>query len=176
VGRFTPEKNVRLLAALERNLISAGQRDFNFLLVGEGSEKQWLMKNLQSASFPGTLHGDALAESYANMDAFVFPSRTDTFGLVLLEALASGVPVVVSPETGARTGVQPGVTGFYAEDLNAFTQSVLHLMNNHALRREMGSAARQFALSKTWDAVFEQLYRTYETGLQKIAHHNFTLR
>jgi len=168
VGRFTPEKNVRLLAELERNLLGAGQRDFNFLLVGEGSEKEWLMKNLQSANFPGTLHGDALAESYANMDAFVFPSRTDTFGLVLLEAMASGIPVVVSPETGMRTGVQHGVTGFHAEDLNSFTHSVLHLMKSEAVRREMGAAARQFALSKTWDGVFEQLYRTYETGLEEI--------
>ena len=165
VGRLTPEKNVRFLAELEQNLLAAGQREFHFLLVGEGSEKEWLRKNLQSGEFRGTLHGDALAESFANMDAFVFPSRTDTFGLVLLEAMASGVPVVVSPEAGRRAGVQNGVTGLYAGDINCFTQSVLRLMQSEAVRGEMGFAAREFACSKTWSAVFQQLYRTYETGL-----------
>jgi phosphatidylinositol alpha 1,6-mannosyltransferase len=102
------------------------------------------------------------------MDVFVFPSRTDTFGLVVLEALASGVPAVVSPETGVRAGVRHGVTGFYAEDSNSFTQGVLYLMTSEAVHREMSSAARDFAGSKTWHGVFEQLYLTYETGLEAI--------
>lgn len=168
VGRLTPEKNVRLLVELEQNLIAIGQRNFRFLLVGEGSEKEWLRRNLQFGEFPGVLHADALAESFANMDAFVFPSRTDTFGLVLLEAMASGVPVVVSPETGIRVGVEHGVTGFHAGDLNSLTESVLYLMKNEAVHREMGSAAREFARSKTWCGVFQQLYGTYETGLEEI--------
>jgi glycosyltransferase involved in cell wall biosynthesis len=102
------------------------------------------------------------------MDVFVFPSRTDTFGLVLLEALASGVPVVVSPETGGRVGVRHGITGFHAEDVNSFAQSVLHLMRSETARREMSNAAREFACSKTWCRVFEHLYRAYETGLETI--------
>jgi phosphatidylinositol alpha 1,6-mannosyltransferase len=168
VGRLTPEKNVRLLVELEKNLIAAGQRDFRFLVVGEGGEKEWLRKNLQSGEFPGVLRGDALAKAFAGMDAFVFPSRTDTFGLVLLEALASGVPVVVNPETGARVGVRHGITGFHAEDLNSYTRSVLLLMNSETVRREMSCAAREFACSKAWREVFEQLYRTYEIGLESI--------
>jgi len=86
----------------------------------------------------------------------------------LLEALASGVPVVVSPETGVRAGVQDGVTGFYAEDSNSFAKSVLYLMKSEAVHREMSRAACDFAGSKTWRGVFEQLYRTYETGLEAI--------
>jgi phosphatidylinositol alpha 1,6-mannosyltransferase len=168
VGRLTPEKNVRLLVELERNLIAAGQRDVRFLVIGEGGEKEWLRKNLPSGEFPGILRGDALAKAFASMDVFVFPSRTDTFGLVLLEALASGVPVVVHSETGSRVGVRHGVTGFHAEDLNSFTRSVLLLMNSETVRREMSRAAREFACSKDWRGVFEQLYRTYETGLELI--------
>lgn len=168
VGRLTPEKNVRFMARLEHNLLAAGQRNFNFLLVGEGSDKEWLRKNLQSGQFPGALHGDALAEAFANMDVFVFPSRTDTFGLVLLEAMASGVPVVVSPEAGRNAGVQHGVSGFHAEDLDSVTQSVLQLMKSEAVRREMGAAAREFGRSKTWSSVFQQLYGTYATGLETI--------
>jgi len=168
VGRLTPEKNVRFLVELEQNLLAAGQRNFNFLLIGEGGEKEWLRKNLQAGEFPGTLRGEALAESFANMDVFVFPSRTDTFGLVLLEAMASGVPVVVSPETGRHAGVQHGVSGFHAGDVDSVTQSVLHLMKSEDVRRQMGAAAREFGLSKTWSGVFEQLYGTYETGLETI--------
>jgi glycosyltransferase involved in cell wall biosynthesis len=168
VGRLTPEKNVRFLVDLEQNLLAAGQTNFRFLLVGEGSEKEWLRKNLQFAELPGILRGNALAEAFASMDVFVFPSRTDTFGLVLLEALASGVPVVVSPETGVRVGVRNGVTGFHAGDLNSFTQSVLLLMKSEAVHREMSGAARDFASSKTWRGVFAQLYRTYQTGLEAI--------
>jgi phosphatidylinositol alpha 1,6-mannosyltransferase len=168
VGRLTPEKNVRLLVELEQSLIAAGQRDFRFMVVGEGSEKEWLRQNLQFGEFPGILRGNALAEAFANMDVFVFPSRTDTFGLVLLEALASGVPVVAGPETGIRVGVRHGITGFYAEDLNSFTRSVLNLTKSEAAHRKMSCAAREFACLKTWCGVFDELYRTYETGLEAI--------
>jgi phosphatidylinositol alpha 1,6-mannosyltransferase len=168
VGRLTPEKDVRLLVELEKSLIAAGQRDFRFVVVGEGGEREWLRKNLQSAEFLGILHGDALAEAFASMDVFVFPSRTDTFGLVLLEAMASGVPVVVRPEAGARVGVRHGITGFHAEDLTAFTQGVLHLMNSEAVHGEMSCAAREFACSETWCGVFEHLYQKYEMVLDEM--------
>jgi glycosyltransferase involved in cell wall biosynthesis len=165
VGRLTPEKNVRLLAGLEQELIAAGERDFRFVVIGEGSEKDWLRKKLRFGEFPGILHGDTLAEAFANMDVFVFPSHTDTFGLVVLEAMASGIPVVLTPETGIRIGVQHGITGFHAIDLNSFTSSVLQLMKCEDVHREMSCAARKFASSHTWFHVFQQLYRTYETGL-----------
>lgn len=168
VGRLTPEKNVRLLAELEQNLIAAGERDFRFLVVGEGSEKEWLRKKLRFGEFPGILHGDPLAEAFANMDVFVFPSHTDTFGLVVLEAMASGVPVVLAPETGIRVGVQHGITGFHAVDLNSFTKAVLQLMKSEAVHRQMSCAARKFSGSHTWHHVFEQLYQMYEVGLQGI--------
>jgi phosphatidylinositol alpha 1,6-mannosyltransferase len=167
VGRLTPEKSVRLFAELEHRLLAAGQWDFRLVLIGEGSEKEWLRKNLQSAELPGILRGEVLAEAFANMDVFVFPSRTDTFGLVLLEAMASGVPVVVSHEAGVRVGVEHGLTGFVAQDTGGFAESVLRLMDSAALRREMSCAARRFACSKAWSAVFQQIYRTYDIGLKE---------
>ena len=169
VGRLTPEKNVRLFVDLERSLLAQGQRNFRFTLIGEGNEKAWLRKNLEFGETPGILRGEALAEAFANMDAFVFPSRTDTFGLVLLEAMASGVPVVVSPQTGARIGIRHGVTGFHAPDLDSFTDSVLRLMNSEPLRQRMGAAARIFCCSRMWNGVFEQLYSTYQRGLEASA-------
>jgi phosphatidylinositol alpha 1,6-mannosyltransferase len=165
VGRLTPEKNVRFFVELEQSLLAAGQRNFRLVLVGEGSEKQWLRKNLQSAELPGILRGEELAARFADMDVFVFPSQTDTFGLVLLEAMAAGVPVVVSPETGVRAGVQPGVTGFFAQDLRSFTKGVIDLMMSETLRQEMSHAAHRFACSRVWSRAFEQVYKAYEAGL-----------
>jgi phosphatidylinositol alpha 1,6-mannosyltransferase len=163
VGRLTPEKNLRWFCELERRLLADGQRDFRLVLVGDGSEREWLKRNLQFGDLPGVLRGDNLAAAFADMDIFVFPSRTDTFGLVILEAMASGVPVVVSPETGARVQVQNGVAGFLAED---FTESVLQLIRNQALRHRMGAEARKFACSRDWASVFEDLYQTYEAALK----------
>ncbi len=163
VGRLTPEKNARYFAELERNLVAAGETNFRFLLVGEGSEEKWLKQNLRLAEFPGVLRDEELAAAFANMDAFVFPSRTDTFGLVLLEAMASGVPVVLSPVAGTRLGMADGEGGYLAED---FTECVLRLMRNDTLRRNLGVAARQFACSRGWRDVFRDLYLTYEKGLQ----------
>jgi phosphatidylinositol alpha 1,6-mannosyltransferase len=168
VGRLTPEKNVRLLADLEQALIAAGRRDFRIVMVGDGSEREWLRRHLQYGEFPGVLRGPALAEAFADMDVFVFPSQTDTFGLVLLEAMASGVPVVVSPETGARVGIGHGISGFHAADLNGFTRSVVRLMQDRMLRQDMGMAARSFSCSMAWNGVFDQVYRTYNVGLEKI--------
>ena len=167
VGRLTPEKNVRLFADLEKSLLARGQRNFRFTLIGDGNEKEWLRQNLEFGETPGILSGGTLAQAFANMDVFVFPSLTDTFGLVLLEAMASGVPVVASPQTSARVGVRHGVTGFHAPDLPAFTESVVQLMNNEPMRQRIGAAARIFSCSKVWNNVFEQLYCTYERGLEE---------
>jgi phosphatidylinositol alpha 1,6-mannosyltransferase len=163
VGRLTPEKNLRWFRELERRLLAVGQRDFRIVLVGDGSEREWLRKNLEFGDLPGVLRGDSLAAAFADLDIFVFPSRTDTFGLVILEAMASGVPVVLTPETGARVQVQNGVTGVLTEDL---AEGVLQLMQDAPSRCRMGAEARRFASSRDWTHVFEDLYRAYDEALK----------
>ena len=172
VGRLTAEKNVRLFAELDRKLRAAGEQNYQFLIVGDGGQQRWLQSNLQSAEMPGVLRGAELAAAYQRMDCFVFPSLTDTFGLVILEAMASGVPVILSPETGARVGVQDGVSGLLSQD---FTTSLQHLMHDIPVRLAMGRAARKLALTNSWDVVFEQLYETYAQGLALIAKPAVTL-
>jgi glycosyltransferase involved in cell wall biosynthesis len=165
VGRLQAEKNVRFLVDLERALLGAGVRNFRFLIVGDGGEKEWLQQNLQHAEFPGVLKGEELARAYANMDVFVFPSFTDTFGNVILEAMASGVPAVVTTGGGPKFLVESGVTGFIAADDAAFSASVIHLAEDRDLRDRMGVLARRNALSRSWDLAFEQVYEAYRCCL-----------
>ena len=162
VGRLTPEKNVRALLDLEQNLLAAGARDFRIVVVGDGSEREWLRANVTTAQFTGTLRGMSLATAVANMDVFVFPSLTDTFGLVILEAMASGVPVIVNPETGLRAGVVDEMDGYLTND---FSGGVQRLMCCEQTRRRMGTTARFHACSRTWQGVFNDLYYVYQSGL-----------
>lgn len=169
VGRLTVEKNIHDLVDLERSLMQAGLTNFRFLIVGQGAEEPWLRANLKNADFTGVLRGDALACAYANMDVFAFPSQTDTYGNVVLEALASGVPAVVTSGGGPRFIVSPGKTGFVTASLPEFCARVLHLAQQPAQRESMGIAARSHATAASWDSVFESVYAGYERGIQNSA-------
>ena len=109
-GRLSIEKNVFLLGRIRTELMARGITNFRFLIVGHGKEENWLRQHLPNAEFTGVLRGHDLARAYANMDLFVFPSHTDTFGNVVLEALASGVPAIVTPDGGPRYIVRDGET------------------------------------------------------------------
>lgn len=166
VGRLRAEKNVRMLVDLERELIKQGRNGFKFLIVGEGDERGYLEANLRHAELTGFLDGDQLSEAYANMDLFVFPSKTDAFGNVTQEAFASGVPSIVSDIGGPKFLVDEGRTGFIAKDLQDFLGYTIQLMDDRELHSAMKIAARQYALSKSWDAVFESVYDGYQTAFE----------
>ncbi len=161
VGRLRVEKNVRMLAEIERELLKAGKNNFKFLIVGEGSEREWLQQNMQTAEFTGFLQGEQLSAAYANMDVFVFPSETDTYGNVPQEAMASGVPALVTNQGGPKYIVRHGETGFIAENLPDFVRYALELMDNPEKLAKMKKASLEFARSRSWDAVFEEVYKTY---------------
>lgn len=161
VGRLSPEKNVRLLAQVETALEQAAPGRFSFLIIGDGSQRPWLQSNLRHAECPGVLKGEALARAYADMDIFLFPSETDTYGNVVVEAMASGVPAVVTASGGPKFLVQPGVTGLIGRTPEEFVQHVVRLVRDTALRESMRGPARQFAESQSWDRVFEGVYAAY---------------
>lgn len=162
VGRLNPEKNVRFLASLEKALLTAAAPPFRFSIVGGGSELEWLQANMRNAHFSGVLTGEPLARAFANMDLFVFPSTTDTFGNVVREALASGVPAIVTDKGGPKYLIEAGVTGFVAQDEAAFVNAVLRVMNDPTLHRRMCAAAASDAIHNSWDRVFEsEVYAAY---------------
>jgi len=166
VGRLSIEKNVTLLAQVQEELERMGHRSFRFLIVGHGAEEQWLRERMPRAEIPGVLKGEALSQAYANMDLFVFPSHTDTFGNVVLEAMASGVPAIVSPDGGPKTIVRDGVTGRIVPD-DGFAAAVAEVLSNPEKHAAMRLAARAHALTMSWDAVFEGVYAAY-SGLMTL--------
>jgi glycosyltransferase involved in cell wall biosynthesis len=161
VGRLMPEKNLRILPDIAGALREAGIDRFRFQISGAGSERAWLERNVPDAVFTGVLTGEALARAYADADIFIFPSRTDTFGNVVQEALASGVPAVVTNAGGPRFIVRHGVTGIVASSDGEFCRSAAMLAGNERLRREMGRAGRQQVEQNSWDRVFEEVYEAY---------------
>ena len=141
VGCLSAETNVRLLQAIEAELDAEGL-DVRFTIVGDGSEREWLQRNMLRAEFAGALHGEALARAYAQMDIFAFPSETDTVANVVLEAMASGVPVVTMASCGPVFADETSRAAIIASDRDAFMQGVRALVRNRERREAMGAAAR----------------------------------
>ena len=120
---------------------------------------------MKLARFTGVLAGRELSQAFANLDLLAFPSDTDTFGLVVLEAFASGVPAVVSGGGGPKYTVRQGKTGYAAHTFDEFVSCTSLLMNCPDLHAAMRVAAREQAVNTSWDRIFEGVYEAYETGL-----------
>ncbi|ODA68918.1 GDP-mannose-dependent alpha-mannosyltransferase [Methyloligella halotolerans] len=139
VGRIAVEKNIEAFLSLDL----PGKK----VLTGGGPQAAMLEKKYPDAIFTGPKHGEELAEIYASADVFVFPSLTDTFGLVLLEAMASGVPVAAYPVCGPKDVVTDPAAGVLSEDLRDAALKALELD---------GSAARAHALKFSWEVSADQ--------------------
>lgn len=135
VGRVSVEKNIDAFLRMDWH----GSK----LVIGDGPERARLQAAYPQARFTGFLYGQQLAAHLADADIMVFPSRTDTFGLVNLEAMACGVPVAAYPVTGPRDVIQDGVTGALDEDLAAAARRALQIDPQRC---------RQYALRSGWDA------------------------
>jgi glycosyltransferase involved in cell wall biosynthesis len=160
VGRVAVEKNVEAFLRLD----VPGDK----VVVGDGPARAELQRRYPGAIWRGYLYGEELAAAYADADVFVFPSLTDTFGLVMLEAMACGTPVAAFPVTGPRDVVLHGVTGILSDDLA------------HAVRRALPldrGACRSHALARSWQRIAERMaasfvdidWRTVCRGSRKIA-------
>jgi phosphatidylinositol alpha 1,6-mannosyltransferase len=169
VGRLTAEKNVRALARLEQALLDKGYREFLFVVVGDGAEQEWLRRNMRQAEFTGVLTGPELSRTFADFDLLAFPSETDTFGLVVLEAFSSGVPAVVTDRGGPQYTVRHGNSGYVARDLDEFAAFTAKLMTEPELLGTMRLAAREQALTTSWDRIFEGMYEAYESCLSPMS-------
>lgn len=137
------------------------------VIVGDGPDRSVLENRLPDSVFTGFLVGDELAQAYASSDIFLFPSDTETFGNVTLEAMASGLVTVCADACGSRSLVVPGVTGFLAKPRHSqeFVEYIQRLANDAALRDQMRAAARQRSLEFSWDGAMAKLLSYYRALL-----------
>lgn len=164
VGRLSVEKNVALLSRIAQALDSTGRRNWRFSVVGQGAEEAALRLALPRAQFHGVLRGEALATAYANMDLFVFPSHTDTFGNVVLEALASGVPALVTNTGGPAHLVRASAgAGAVARSDDEFAELAGEIMDEPDRHAAMRTRARTYAAGASWDAVFQGVWEGYRS-------------
>jgi glycosyltransferase involved in cell wall biosynthesis/predicted metal-dependent phosphoesterase TrpH len=165
-GRMTREKGVDLLAEAFLRA-HASDRRLHLLLAGGGPEEGELRARLgERATFLGWLEGEELARAYASADVFLFCSRTDTYGQVILEAAASGLPVVAVAEGGPATLIENRHTGLLCRpDPDHLGGAVLQLAASPLLRRRLGAAAARAARARTWERSMEQLAAGYRQVL-----------
>jgi len=164
VGRISKEKNIDILAKAFKEL-SYHFKDVHLVLVGDGPFKSELEKELEGTQtlFTGHLHGDALSAVYASCDLFVFPSTTDTFGNVVLEAQASGLPVVVTDSGGPKENIIPGETGVVvnAVDPSGLAIVLTELLNEPEKLKIMGMAARKYSEKRSFESAFNESWKLY---------------
>ncbi|MDG9924305.1 MULTISPECIES: glycosyltransferase family 1 protein [unclassified Pseudomonas] len=159
VGRLAAEKNLQLLVRTFRALQrSQPQRRLRLVLVGDGPLRAQLQEQLPDALFCGVQRGDVLAAHYASGDLFLFPSLSETFGNVVLEALASGLAVVAFDQAAAAQHIRHGHNGALATpgDEQAFIEAARWLLEDAELFRRVRLNARQHAGKQGWPAIVEQ--------------------
>lgn len=170
VGRLAVEKDLDILKEAILHLPEASLQSMFFLFVGDGPLRPALEQALQGkpVRFLGFRQGEELAQLYAIADWFVFPSSTETFGNVVLEAFASGTPVIGVNAGGVKELIQPEENGVLLppRDIPALTNALLHLSLSIDKRHVLRLGARQSALRRSWDAIFDQLIASYEEVIQ----------
>ncbi len=164
VGRVSREKNLPLLSEVFKALAGEGT-DAHLLVVGDGPYLPEMKADLADfpVTFTGYKSGEDLAAIYASSDVFVFPSTTDTFGNVVLEAQASGLPVIVTDMGGPQENLAPGRTGFVVrgDDPQAFLAAVRKLTADPDRLAEMGREARVYMETRSFEKAFDQTWRMY---------------
>ncbi|MFC7320581.1 glycosyltransferase family 4 protein [Halobacillus campisalis] len=164
VGRLAPEKEIHKIKPLLEQ-----RDDLSLAIVGDGPEKEALEKTFAGTKtvFTGLLHGDELAQAFASSDALIFPSVTETLGLVILESMASGLPVIAAKSGPTMEQVEDGKTGLLFENEN--TESMIEAINrleDEELYKRLSSNARKEAENFSWQKPSEQILDYYYKTLE----------
>jgi glycosyltransferase involved in cell wall biosynthesis len=165
VGRVSKEKNMQLLGRVFKSLVQESPKT-QLIVVGDGPYLEEMKQAMAGSPclFTGYVEGEDLAAVYASCDLFLFPSTTDTFGNVVLEAQASGLPVIVTDSGGPQENIIPGETGIVVpgNDEESFLQAVNCLLREPKRLREMGQAARECMQGRSFDHAFNAAWKMYQ--------------
>lgn len=159
VGRISKEKDLHLIVEAAKRLKEKGV-SAHFAFVGDGPYLEELRQLLPEATFTGILNGLELAAAYASADLFLFPSTTDTYGNVVVEAHASGLPTIVSNTGGPKDLVMHGHNGLVTQSLSveSFTTAIETLLNDRSLLKKMGENARRSVEQRDWSRAFKAFW------------------
>jgi phosphatidylinositol alpha 1,6-mannosyltransferase len=173
VSRLVWEKEMKTLMEVFNHLHHPG-RSIRTLVVGEGPARQQMESSLPQTVFTGHLKGDELATAFASSDVFVFPSFSETFGNVTLEALASGVPAVVTDAPGNRSLVQHNTNGFLVgrRDVRTFRKRIIQIATDDQLRHRLSLSAQSFAQKFAWDEILSKLVNNYYDAINSFDNQN----
>jgi phosphatidylinositol alpha 1,6-mannosyltransferase len=162
-GRLVWEKDLKTLAEAYK-IISSKRDDAVFVIAGDGPVKNELQQLMPQAIFLGYISGKELSTAYASSDIFVFPSTTETFGNVTLEAMASGIPPICAREGGAFGIIDEDVTGLIAapRDANDLADKIAMLLDSPEKRKKIAQNCIEFSKEQRWEKIFERLYLSYE--------------
>ena len=162
VSRLVREKDLADLIEMEKLLAARGM-SHRLVLVGDGPMRAELQDAMPDAHFAGHQTGETLARWYASADVFVFPSTTETFGNVVLEALASGLPAVVADRGGPPGLIRPGENGLIAQakDPADLADNVESLLRDPEARQRMGERAHRLAAARDWETINGELIESY---------------
>ena len=168
VGRLVKEKNLDILLAATRLLCAANYR-FNLVIVGDGPMREQIRRQAPQAHLTGYLHGDTLSRIYASADIFVFPSTTETFGNVIAEAAASGLPCIGTRSSGVQDNIHDGFSGYLAEPHSPsdFAAKIAHLLDEETTRRQMGKNALEMVQHLSWESNNRALLEKYQHLIQQ---------
>jgi glycosyltransferase involved in cell wall biosynthesis len=170
-SRLVWEKNMETLFNIYDE-VQAQQLDVNFIIAGSGVAEQEARKRMKKAFFLGFLDHENLAKVYASSDVFVFPSVSETFGNVVVEAMACGCVPVIARGGGSQALVKNGETGFLCEPCNAaeYVENMKTLLTNLPLKEKMQSRGVEYASTLNWD----HLVNEYFTDLETLATHHYS--
>ena len=160
VGRLSDEKQIEHIRPVLETVPNT-----RLVLVGDGPARPYLEDYFRGlpVKFMGYMRGERLSQAYASADIFVFPSRLETFGLVVVEAMAAGLPVVASRVGGVTDVIQEGVNGytFDSGDIPSLIEGVRQIALHRKIIQSMGYSARAFAETQSWDAMMDEVIDLY---------------
>ena len=169
-GRLAPEKDLDTLIKTVKGLSESTKKQVHWMIVGNGPSYREVSLDLgkENVTMTGYLSGSELSEVYASSDLFVFPSPTETFGNVVLEAGASGLPSIVADEGGVTSIIKNGYNGLICPACSPekFVNGIEKLIKNDEYRLNLGRNARTFAEKQSWDYIFTRLFSEYVKVLE----------